>query len=659
MADSLYDILKSHFQTIPTVSNASTSTPSPEISKYLSRLVSLRLSDLTTTEPQSLAQSAQSNLVSIQALSSRSHRTTTTSSDHLSTLRSSLPTLSSSVDALRQAIPDLDASAVAFASSYNRSSKDDGTTGGGGNALLNLRRESALLTRQADKAQDILELPSLLSAAIASASASSNAANANNATSSTSGGGGGANYTQALDLFAHIKRLEILYPDSQLVKSVLVDAEVAMKDMTTNLIASLRSQNIRLAAAIRMIGWLRRVAPELGTVETGETAGTATARSRSSRRTQQFKTTTQTGPQLSSLSSSTSTLTPFQQGEGHFGALFLCARLATFLSMTEALAPLRDLADQETQARKADSRSSTNRPRQNTPGPAAGSGPPHPEPTTRKPSSSGGGSYNALLAGQQTERYLKRYIEIFREQSFSTISMYRNIFPDDEQGDGPGSESKDQDRDSNKSSSLSLSLSLPPALQSFPLHLVDTFMATLKQYLPNVTDPAARESLLMQVLYTANSLGRLGADFSLIIAMLDEDEDDDDDDDDEVETETQTQTGTVIEAETTGAERRAAEGGIDGESNGQDGGLDHQQQARDGDDENNNGEVEDEDRKVEAETEPEIEPQPQSQQQQQLPEPEWISVIKKHRVQAARLEALAAGQDRVVQRRESSDIAVR
>jgi hypothetical protein len=327
--------------------------------------------------------------------------------------------------------------------------------------------------------------------------------------------------------------------------------------------------------------------------------------------------------------------------------------------MTEALSPLRDLADQETQARKADSHSRTNRPRQNTPGPAAGSGPPHPEPTTHKPSSSGGGSYNALLAGQQTERYLKRYIEIFREQSFSTISMYRNIFPDDEQGDGQGSESKDQDIDSNNSSSLSLSLSLPPALQSFPLHLVDIFMATLKQYLPNVTDPAARESLLMQVLYTANSLGRLGADFSLMIAMLDEDEDEDD----EVEIETQTQTGTVTEAETTGAERRAAEGGSDGESNGQDGGLRQQQQARDDDDDddnnnnynNYNGEVEDEDRKEETEKEPQLQPQ----QQQQLPEPEWISVIKKHRVQAARLEALAAGQDRDVQRRESSDIAVR
>ena len=137
----------------------------------------------------------------------------------------------------------------------------------------------------------------------------------------------------------------------------------------------------------------------------------------------------------------------------------------------------------------------------------------------------------------------------------------------------------------------------------------------------------------MQVLYTANSLGRLGADFSLMIAMLDEDD-----------VEDEAETGTVAEA--TGSEQRA-EGDVDGESKGQDG--QDQQKARD-----DNSEVED--GKEETEKEKEKEPQPQPQRQQ-LPEPEWISVIKKHRVQAARLEALAAGQDRVVQRRGASDIA--
>ncbi|KIX03115.1 uncharacterized protein Z518_06665 [Rhinocladiella mackenziei CBS 650.93] len=547
MADPLLDILQRHLP--------SASSPSAETSKYLSRLVSLRLGDLTTTEPQSLAQSSQSNLVSIQALSSRSHRTTTTSSDHLSTLRSSLPLLSTSVEAIKGAIPDLDASAVSFASSYNRS-KDENT---GGNALLNARRESALLARQADKAQDILELPSLLSAAIASANHTGNSS-----TPSVSG----VNYTQALDLFAHIKRLQILYPDSQLVRSILADAEIAMRDMTTNLIASLRSPNIRLAAAIRMIGWLRRVAPDLGPP------------------------TPSTLPSPFGLST---TKNPPSPGEGHFGALFLCARLCTFLTMTEALSPLRDLADQETQARQSQAHETDSK-----------------QSSTRKPSSSATG-YNPLQ-GQQTERYLKRYIEIFREQSFATISMYRNIFPDDDSdalAHLPGTQLLDPPP-AKSPSPLSLNLSLPPALQTFPLHLVDLFMSTLKEYLPNVTDPAARESLLMQVLYAANSLGRLGADFSLMIALLDQDEWDAEGD-------------AAVDANVD-TDRTQAEKVDGGETNG----------------------------KPTAEEEAEG-----GEQKQQVPEPEWVAVIKKHRIQAARLEALAAGQDRLVQRRESSDIAVR
>jgi len=69
----------------------------------------------------------------------------------------------------------------------------------------------ALLTRQADMAQDILDLPNLLSAAIASASNVGAAATC----------GSGANYPQAPDLFAHIKRLQIVYLDSRLVKAAV------------------------------------------------------------------------------------------------------------------------------------------------------------------------------------------------------------------------------------------------------------------------------------------------------------------------------------------------------------------------------------------------------------------------------------------------------
>ena len=482
MAESLYDLLKQYLPVPERQDRSSTQ----DASKYLSRLLSLRMNDLSTSEPESLQQSLHSNNVSIQALSSRSHRTTTTSFDHLTTLSESLGTLTTSVSDVRVAVPQLDETAVGFASSYGKS-KD-------ANPVLDARKQSMLLSRQADRLQDILELPMLLSTAIASASSTSS---------------GGANYSQALDLFAHIKRLQILYPESELVKSAVVEAQSAMKDMTKNLIASLRGQNIRLAAAIRTIGWLRRIIPEIS----GKTMSP--------------------GMVPPALSFTTPALG--QQDEDEFGAIFLCARLCTFLNMTEALAPFRDLADQEA-ARRFDQTD------------AQSAGP------TRRPSHT---SY--AIQGQQTERYLKKYIEIFREQSFATISMFRNIFPPPE--------GKDDDL-----------LRLPSALASFPLHLVEMFMETLKIYLPNVSDPATRESLLMQVLYAANSLGRLGADFSMMIAFLPE---------------------------------------ISGPS-------------------------------------PSSQPSVEDNQ-----EPEWARVVKKHRVQASRLEALAAGQDQAMTDRRASDITVK
>lgn len=58
------------------------------------------------------------------------------------------------------------------------------------------------------------------------------------------------------------------------------------------------------------------------------------------------------------------------------------------------------------------------------------------------------------------------------------------------------------------------------------MHLVDLVMDALKTYMPNVRDRSARESLLTQVSYCAGSLGRLGGDFSLMLATLEDIDDD-------------------------------------------------------------------------------------------------------------------------------------
>ena len=449
MADYLYELLSPHLT--PTVNSPTPLAPEQDATtaQYLNRLPTLSLEALQETEPQSLAQSSHSTLLSIQALSNRSHRAFITSADNLSNLRTSIPRLTRDAQQLRDAVPRLDEEAVCFSSKYSRAAE---------NASLEQRKRTMQLARNVDRLSDILELPTLLSTAVSSAAASSG----------TAGGSLSTTYSAALDLYAHIKRLQTLYPDSALVKDVTLQAEDAMKDMTSNLIGGLRAQNLRLAAAMRTVGWLRRVAPELEGLFHDGGSGT---------------------------------------GEGALGAVFLICRLANLVTTLEALEPLRELADQETQRRMR-----------------------------KKGAKNGGGSWSD---GHQTEKFLKRYIEIFREQSFAIVSLYKNIFsPDQSESDLAVAGLRGIDARIKAAASSSPSAidtdplqHLPPALSTFPIHLVQLLTDTLRTYLPNVQDKSSRESLLTQILYCAASLGRLGGDFSMVLTELSDADDEDDEDD--------------------------------------------------------------------------------------------------------------------------------
>lgn len=342
-----------------------------------------------------------------------------------------------------------------------------------------------LLSRNVDRVSDVLELPSLLSSTVAAAQVSSSTSASTSATS----------YASALDLHAHIKRLTGLYPHSELIAGISKQAEAEINDLTTILITTLQSPGLKLATAMRTVGWLRRVAPELAD-DSATPSKPATALS-----TRSFDVSSTHRPD-----------------DGALGSLFLVCRLHALHAMFSALEPLRDLADQESAQRPT-------QPQKRTPQNS----------TTTTTSSS---------FGTQTERYLKRYLELFREQSFAILSMYRSVFPHDT----PQTPTNDQDP----------LLPLPPPVSSFALHLVSLLQDTLRAYLPNIPDKPARESLLTQVLYCAGSLGRLGADFGLMIAVLEE-------------------------------EGKGADAGGEGE------------------------------------------------------EPEWAQVVRKHRVQASRLEVLARG----------------
>lgn len=113
--------------------------------------------------------------------------------------------------------------------------------------------------------------------------------------------------------------------------------------------------------------------------------------------------------------------------------------------------------------------------------------------------------------------------------------MYRSIFP-------PTSASSEESilktlgKERIKAEEDPL-LPLPSPLGTFVMKLISMLEDTLRTYLPNVGERGSRDSLLTQVLYCAGSLGRLGGDFSLLLAFLNEDKRKDGEDEEEEEDE--------------------------------------------------------------------------------------------------------------------------
>lgn len=366
--------------------------------EYLAHLANQPADALRSSEPQRLAHTSHSLLLSIQALSKRSHKPIVSSASSHASLRRTLPGLAQSTAELTQAVPRLDAQAEHFAETFSKAADSQ---------LLAKRKQALRLLQNSERLVDVMELPPLLNSAVMTSP---------------------VNYSSTLDLYAHVRRLASLYPDSPTVMSIMQEADASVRHMTTDLIGTLKTPNLKLAAALRTVGWLKRIVPDLVSGIVVEDA---------------------------------------------LPAIFLVCRMATLMSLLEALEPLRDLADEE-------------RARQ-------------------------GKSAHSSFGGQQTERYLKRYIEIFREHSFSIASVFKNV----NAGFTPSSSASSTEHENSDPLRP-----LPSVLSTLPLHLVDILLETLRLYLPTVKDQAARESILTQVLYCSGSLGRLGADFGMLLASI-------------------------------------------------------------------------------------------------------------------------------------------
>lgn len=90
---------------------------------------------------------------------------------------------------------------------------------------------------------------------------------------------------------------------------------------------------------------------------------------------------------------------------------------------------------------------------------------------------------------QSPEKYLKRYLEIYREHVFATIVGFKSIFPETEV---------------NANQKL---------VAEFLRTTVTELQAVVQEVVPEITDPTIRNSLWLQVAYCSQSLGRVGGDF--------------------------------------------------------------------------------------------------------------------------------------------------
>ena len=103
------------------------------------------------------------------------------------------------------------------------------------------------------------------------------------------------------------------------------------------------------------------------------------------------------------------------------------------------------------------------------------------------------------------ERYLKRYVDVWREGVYDLVSQFTTIF---------------LERPASSPETTELLRSL---LTTYTTHLLSVLLGTLEAALPTVQDPSALNSLLTQLTYCATSFSRIGLDFRWIIGGLFED----------------------------------------------------------------------------------------------------------------------------------------
>ena len=115
-------------------------------------------------------------------------------------------------------------------------------------------------------------------------------------------------------------------------------------------------------------------------------------------------------------------------------------------------------------------------------------------------------------------KYLKQYFELIREHLFAIFTQYRSIFSEEYHFNSNLEDNTDIDLIGNLSPQAEGTFT-QHILASFALNITNHIHQTLQSYLPSIPydDRQTRQSLLTQLLYCAQSLARVGCDFTDIV----------------------------------------------------------------------------------------------------------------------------------------------
>lgn len=323
---------------------------------YLSYLTTLSPEQINA-QPATLGSEAHSVNQSLTALALRqSHSFSSTTSSVLDPL----PDITSTVVNLEERIPAIDEAAT-----FNTARLQE---------IAQSRKDTALLGRNEGRLQEILDIPGMIKVCVVN-----------------------GHYTEATDLFLHLKRIQSRHPQSSTLKNLLEESDGYMQRMVLQLLTLLNTP-LKLGLALKVIGFLRRN-------------------------------------------------TSFSEDELKF--LFLRGRYDALMDTWAGIDHLKD-----------------------TP-----------------------------------ERYVKKYVEIFREQVFAIITQYTSIFPEDEvvpQVTDNACEHEIKEENSAFQNNL---------LAHFSQRIITNLHTVIKEYVPRIESQATKNTLLTQILYTSQSMARVGCEF--------------------------------------------------------------------------------------------------------------------------------------------------